>query len=147
MTAKYPLTQFIDQLIDIAEYDHGLPLQDLRFTKLELAKLCAETVNDTGLLDCIWCGVDTGEIGEYYMVIDRLWDRYGPTDGCLCIGCLETRMGRRLQPDDFKDIALNTKPDRYRSERLSDRLNQPTLFGAAEVVLLEPQPRTPTPIT
>jgi hypothetical protein len=132
MTAGYPLTEFIAQLIDIAEYEHGLPLEDLRLTKLELAKLSAEAVNDTGLLDCIWCRVDTSEIGEYYMVADAIWERYGPTDGCLCIGCLEDRMGRRLQPDDFKDIPLNNDRGRCRSERLRDRLglDQPTLFGA-----------------
>jgi hypothetical protein len=37
------------------------------------------------------------------MVDDKeLWDRTGTTSGCLCIGCLEIRIGRTLVPKDFK---------------------------------------------
>ena len=75
-----------------------------------------------GSLDCIWCGVDTAEIGEFYMVRNEIWDEYGPKTGCLCIGCLEDRIGRQLRPDDFKDAPINTNPDQHRSDRLQDRL-------------------------
>jgi hypothetical protein len=31
-----------------------------------------------------------------------------PLSGCLCVGCLEARLGRRLIPKDFKrDDSLN----------------------------------------
>jgi hypothetical protein len=40
---------------------------------------------------------------ELYMVKDKIWQAAGMEDfgGCLCIGCLETRIGRRLLPKDF----------------------------------------------
>src|SRR5262245_59749408 len=42
--------------------------------------------------------------GEVYMVHDHLWEAAGmaPDGGFLCIGCLETRLGRRLAPADFR---------------------------------------------
>jgi hypothetical protein len=40
---------------------------------------------------------------EMYMVKDAVWEKAGmkPFGGCLCIGCLEARLGRRLRPKDF----------------------------------------------
>jgi hypothetical protein len=43
------------------------------------------------------------ENSEAYIVRSRVWeaanmDGWG---GCLCIGCLENRLGRRLKPKDF----------------------------------------------
>jgi hypothetical protein len=40
----------------------------------------------------------------------------------LCIGCLEVRVGRRLEPSDFSDAPINYPGFLKRSERLSDRL-------------------------
>jgi hypothetical protein len=74
MTATYPLERFIDWLIETAECEHSQPLEELQLTKLQLAKLCAEAVDDTGCLDCAWCGRDTSDMGEYYMVTDTIWD-------------------------------------------------------------------------
>jgi hypothetical protein len=84
---------------------------------------------------CVDCGVDTApgclgraemeqalraansvqdltfdEQSEVYTVRDAVWAKAGMTltDGCLCIGCLEHRLGRRLKPKDFKrDDPLN----------------------------------------
>jgi hypothetical protein len=41
---------------------------------------------------------------EVYTVRQRVWEAAGmePMGGCLCIGCLESRLGRRLKPKDFK---------------------------------------------
>ena len=41
---------------------------------------------------------------EVYTVRDRVWQAAGmePMGGCLCIGCLEKRLGRLLRPKDFK---------------------------------------------
>jgi hypothetical protein len=41
---------------------------------------------------------------EMYTVRDAVWARAGmqPTGGCLCVGCLEKRIGRRLKPKDFQ---------------------------------------------
>jgi hypothetical protein len=56
---------------------------------------------------------------ELYMVKDKVWKAAGmsggmggfrETDGdkgCLCIGCLEKRIGRRLVPKDFTNHPFN----------------------------------------
>lgn len=58
---------------------------------------------------CVDCGINTIEIGEYYMVSDACWRRAGmkPHGGFLCIGCLEERLGERLKSINFKDCPLN----------------------------------------
>ena len=40
---------------------------------------------------------------EIYHVTSEVWRATGLEDwgGCLCIGCLERRIGRRLKPQDF----------------------------------------------
>jgi hypothetical protein len=40
---------------------------------------------------------------EVYMVRRAIWKKAGMKEwgGCLCIGCLEERIGRRLKPEDF----------------------------------------------
>jgi hypothetical protein len=40
---------------------------------------------------------------EIYTVRDAVWRKAGmePMGGCLCIGCLERRLGRKLRPKDF----------------------------------------------
>jgi hypothetical protein len=40
---------------------------------------------------------------EIYTVRDSVWKAAGmaPQGGCLCIGCLERRLGRELRPKDF----------------------------------------------
>src|SRR5437763_12200156 len=40
---------------------------------------------------------------ELYYVRDAVWKAAGmePYGGCLCIGCLEKRIGRKLKPKDF----------------------------------------------
>jgi hypothetical protein len=40
---------------------------------------------------------------EVYTVRDAIWAIAGvkPFGGCLCIGCLEARLGRELEPKDF----------------------------------------------
>jgi hypothetical protein len=43
------------------------------------------------------------ESSEVYMVRDSVWKAAGlePMGGCICIGCLEKRLGRKLNPKDF----------------------------------------------
>ena len=43
------------------------------------------------------------EQSELYAVRDEVWEAAGmePMGGCLCIGCLEKRLGRKLRPRDF----------------------------------------------
>jgi hypothetical protein len=57
---------------------------------------------------CLDCGVDTLEIGDYYMLHDELWLEANPDDdGMLCFDCVETRLGRRLVPADFTNALTN----------------------------------------
>jgi hypothetical protein len=62
---------------------------------------------------CVDCGVETLPLdegrAEWYHVHPEVWEAsgLGPDDGCLCIGCLETRLQRRLTPADFSDAGIN----------------------------------------
>lgn len=78
------------------------------------------------------CGVNTSDIGEYYMVTDKLWAQaasaYASIDdrGMLCIGCLEEAIGRTLSPTDFKNVPLNYMwPNQSARLRRRIRLNGP----------------------
>jgi hypothetical protein len=53
---------------------------------------------------CADCGIST--FPEYYMVRTALWRLHGVGRKMLCVGCLESRMGRQLAPEDFKDCVL-----------------------------------------
>jgi hypothetical protein len=46
---------------------------------------------------------------EVYVVHYNVWKQAGmePWGGCLCIGCLEKRLGRQLKPKDFTSQPLN----------------------------------------
>lgn len=56
------------------------------------------------------------------MVHDELWlSANAKGDGKLCIACLETRIGRRLMPEDFIDAPINRR-FHLMSERLKSRL-------------------------
>lgn len=71
---------------------------------------------------CLDCGVDTHAIDEYYMVVDDLWLAAQPRRrGSLCVGCLETRLGRQLVGGDFADLPVNADPI-GRSARLEARM-------------------------
>ena len=74
---------------------------------------------------CLDCGNRTAfnrKGWEYYMVHNVLWAKTNPLiDGMLCIGCLESRIGRILTSDDFTNAPLN-QPSRRNSTRLASRL-------------------------
>jgi hypothetical protein len=58
---------------------------------------------------------------EVYTVKSAVWTAAGmePWGGCLCVACLEKRLGRRLRPKDFpRHDAFNALPG---SERLIER--------------------------
>jgi hypothetical protein len=74
-------------------------------------------------LCCDVCRVNLLEIGEYYMLKDNLWqDQLGlGWNSNLCIGCLESRLGRTINFDDliiFRRLSW-MKPD---SIRLTQRM-------------------------
>lgn len=73
--------------------------------------------------ECIDCGLNTMYAGEYYMVNDAIWDAHVGSGGMLCIGCLENRMGRILNSNDFTSAPINSI-NQMKSERLINRLNR-----------------------
>jgi hypothetical protein len=115
---------------------------DLRGTMSE-SNLCADCGLDTapGCLDrremeaavkALGSGWKKGEgvpqsVGhdtEKYFVRDVIWEKAGmtPWGGCLCIGCLEKRLGRRLKPKDFdRDHPFNSMPGTPRLLNRRDR--------------------------
>lgn len=71
---------------------------------------------------CLDCKVDTSKNYEYYMLRDDVWWSVHPSPfGMLCIGCVETRLGRTLTADDFHPCYLNGAAF-SKSLRLADRL-------------------------
>lgn len=73
---------------------------------------------------CMDCGDHTIQIEEYYTVHDEVWLYANPQDyGMLCIGCLESRLGRVLTPADFPDYPINREWG-TKSPRLLDRLGR-----------------------
>jgi hypothetical protein len=72
---------------------------------------------------CLDCGVDTSRIGEFYFISTETWLKaVGSNQGMLCIGCLETRICRKLSWEDFTDAYINRPDWGSKSERLLDRL-------------------------
>jgi hypothetical protein len=87
------------------------------------------------ITNCVDCGVGTIAIGEWYMVKEEIWEEawagrrkswHGKVPGqeILCIGCLETRLGRTLMPSDFTDAPVNNPDKPNMSARLFDRLTK-----------------------
>lgn len=76
-------------------------------------------------LRCGDCAQDVSSSEEYwYIVRDELWDSVAGSskDKCLCVGCLEARLGRGLVSSDFPpQIGCNWDGWR-RSERLKRRM-------------------------
>jgi hypothetical protein len=69
------------------------------------------------------CATHIGGDAEVYMVRKHIWKKAGmtPLGGCLCVGCLEKRWGRRLKPKDFPEHILNRTPG---TPRLLERRSQ-----------------------
>jgi hypothetical protein len=85
-----------------------------------IARLAGE--NDDGF--CADCGQHVSLLKEYYHVHDEVWAaaKTDDAESMLCIGCLEARIGRTLEPSDFSDAPINYPGFVKRSARLSDRL-------------------------
>lgn len=125
----YTFEELLDMLTLVNDHD-----PEYLYSKRELTNLVLDAID---MLDVHWfcfsCGEDTFAMGEDYALRDELWKTYG-VEGVLCIGCLETRLGRKLTPEDFKDgflsAALSGELERKfgpelglkLSDRLKDRL-------------------------
>jgi hypothetical protein len=64
---------------------------------------------------------------EVYTVRDSVWQRTGlePGGGCLCISCLEKRLCRRLNSEDFDHYDPYNDPSLPGTRRLLDRRGKP----------------------
>ena len=64
--------------------------------------------------------VSVGFDSEIYVVREAVWKATGIElmGGCLCVGCLEKRLGRKLRPEDFPYHVYNGMPA---SPRLLER--------------------------
>lgn len=72
---------------------------------------------------CLDCKVDTGKIGEHYMLVDEVWHLTGLQKyGMLCVEHVETRIGRKLVVSDFNDSYLNNARTGIISQRLANRM-------------------------
>jgi hypothetical protein len=72
---------------------------------------------------CLDCGIDTGKIGEHYMLIESTWVLTGLGKiGMLCIEHAESRIGRKLNPEDFNNSYLNNARTGIISQRLAERM-------------------------
>jgi hypothetical protein len=98
---------------------------------------------DTGP-PCADCGV--GTTSEWYVVKDDVWERawinrLRPLSGeILCIGCLETRLGRTLTAHDFTDFPISI-PTKHCSKRLRNRLTS----GITAEIIKARTPSCPIP--
>jgi hypothetical protein len=76
------------------------------------------------------------------MVRETVWKQAGmkPWSGCLCVGCLELRIGRRLRPKDFapddaKVWAQCPCTDRLLDRRGARRMTVRTKDGEKEIII------------
>jgi hypothetical protein len=76
---------------------------------------------------CMDCGVNLDDHNEEIMLLDHVWLEAVPTErGMLCIGCIENRLGRKLQRDDFTRYSQSAADEGLPvSERLRSRLRRP----------------------
>lgn len=59
---------------------------------------------------CMDCGINTFFTEEYYMLEDKVWLSITKSEerlGVLCISCVEKRLDRKLESNDFSDCSLN----------------------------------------
>lgn len=121
---KLSIKELFEEVLNTFDYRWGdvSTWGDQEVTPGQAMKVLSEVIPDYLSWFCLDCNEHTGEINEYYMVHDHLWVLNVPEyHGMMCIGCLEDRLGRKLNPEDFTDCPLNqTKDDK--SQRLKNRL-------------------------
>jgi hypothetical protein len=97
-------------------YPSRIEMERLYNTSVAITKLSGEDVPVARL--------EFNDRCEVYSVRNTVWKAAGmePMGGCLCIGCLEKRIGRRLKSKDFpRNHPFNWVPG---SARLMERRGQ-----------------------
>lgn len=71
--------------------------------------------------NCLDCGENTNL--EHFYVYPAVWQSaHDSESGMLCVGCLESRLGRELKPGDFTDAHINDPRRNAMTDRLRSRL-------------------------
>jgi hypothetical protein len=75
----------------------------------ELGDASAHALSYLTRTACFDCGRDLDTIGEFaYCVTPAVWAAAVLAhEAAACVRCLERRLGRRLEPDDFSDAPIN----------------------------------------
>lgn len=105
---KYPIESIVESIhkaID-NEIDKG-NLDSKNLTVKEIRHILPKALDLFQGSLCIDCGMETIP-EEYYMLHDEVWGEANPKkEGMLCIGCVERRLGRSLNKDDFTSALIN----------------------------------------
>lgn len=73
--------------------------------------------------NCEDCSQNTSQMREHYFIHTTLWLSVHPNEcGMLCVGCLESRLGRNLVPADFPSVHINNPKKYSMSDRLRSRI-------------------------
>lgn len=100
------MTEEINKAFQEICLDYGIYPDDLAKRAMDFA-LQVERDTIIAFL-CLDCHVSTERAQEYYMVQDDVWLSAVPDgEGMLCIKCLEDRLGRPLNRNDFTDAPVN----------------------------------------
>lgn len=102
-----------------------LPLEDFR-VRLRLQEFFSHGDAVT-LKDLLAYMKKSGDVTGYgqTVVVNEDEGSHANHDGCLCIGCLELRLGRRLVPKDFPEHPFNRMPG---TRRLMERRGEPEWY-------------------
>lgn len=125
---RYPLSEFIRILEESVEDSiNSGNIDSKNLTLKEILTLVDKSIDTFVSFLCMDCGEDT--MDEYYMVHKEIWEvstHKEERQGILCIGCLEKRLGRSLNKNDFpSDVPLNIanlSPGYRSSDRLRNRM-------------------------
>jgi hypothetical protein len=86
---------------------------------------------------CADCGVPTWPF-ETYMVADAVWEQARGGHRCLCVACLENRLDRALEREDFPPLVVNDDSEldsvRLRLRKGSGRCVEPMYALAQHAV-------------
>ncbi len=72
---------------------------------------------------CVGCKEDTHL--EHFFVVNGVWFKvHNSKYGMMCVGCMEARLGRKLNKNDFTSCYINQLNYGAKSDRLRDRLTR-----------------------
>jgi hypothetical protein len=95
-------------------------------------------MSDENSWPCGGCGIATRP-SEVYMLADEVWNPVADGARFLCVGCLEERLDRRLDADDFVRVPLNDDSEfdsvRLRVRKGSGRCTEPLYRWAVVAVV------------